>query len=237
MIAVIGGIIAGAPYAVLNPEAFLNGMTALARQYSGGHPPHSLADPSFWRQLFWIVSFHLVLYGPLPLGLFAIRRLPPLLMGVGIYSIAMILYFSTQAVFFERNLCLVIFSLILVSGYVAGRMRGGYLIIATMLVPMVYWSLVIAFTANTDWRSAKTFEVARFGKEVPHVWAHFAAGGHACPIVVGVLDYGDEYSRSFIETYRASGLEFLETLRSPFEIVPTSTLQPYLRPGVHYFGC
>src|SRR3954470_21931613 len=54
-----------APYALIHPDVYLNGLARLAEQYRNAHPPHSLEAYSFASQVWWIVRYFLELYGPL----------------------------------------------------------------------------------------------------------------------------------------------------------------------------
>ena len=59
------GFAAAAPYAVIHPVVFMNGLAALAETYNSGLPPHSLPQFDLLHQGLWIGTYFLQLYGPL----------------------------------------------------------------------------------------------------------------------------------------------------------------------------
>jgi hypothetical protein len=160
----VGGYVAGAPYSLFNLDATLNGFQVLRDQYAGGHPPHSHLSPSLIRQIWWIISFHLVVYGPGLLTasvLVAIRRPPAPIAGLLLYAAFFTSWFAFEAVFFERNFILVFVALIVILAcYTMHLSPLSMLLAALSLPPMLWWSSQIAIVSN--WGDGRrTWEVTK----------------------------------------------------------------------------
>ncbi len=131
----IGGFFVGAPGAIANPAAFVNGVEFLMNQYSGQHPPHSHLDGRVVADM--LVAYYVVTLGwpvlacaGLGVGVLAWRRrwgelvvlAGPVLLFAG--------YFATRGVFFERNLShvLPLFLILAAMGAMVGvEVVGGWL--------------------------------------------------------------------------------------------------------------
>ena len=232
------GFATGAPHAVADPTALLNGLTALHAQYTGGHPPHSLPDSTWPRQLGQMIGFCLVIYGPLlPAAL-----LPALVerrgwwLGLWASAVATLALFSAVPVFFERNLAVAFFALpaLMVFGTQPWpRLRAATLALA--LVPMIGWSVTVALAAHfaPTWR--QEFERRHGLGVVTTAWLRPALG--SCRGTLAIVDYGDPLSAAQVARVRAAGHREIATYHSPFEWVPTSTLHTYLDRTTHYFDC
>jgi hypothetical protein len=59
------GFAVSAPYVLIHPDVFLNGVKTLFEQYAAGHPPHSLVERSVLGSIAWTAEFLVKLYGPL----------------------------------------------------------------------------------------------------------------------------------------------------------------------------
>lgn len=105
----LAGFVAGAPGAVANPAAFVNGIEFLMNQYAGLHPPHSHINGGRVAGMvgaYYVASlgWPLLACGAVGVGVLAGRRrwaelalvVGPVVLFAG--------YFATRTVFFERNL-------------------------------------------------------------------------------------------------------------------------------------
>lgn len=115
-----GGWALGVPYALVNWEQYLTGVRLLTAQYAGSHPPFSLPDYSVVWPLMgahFKATLGLPLLAAAALGMFfCVRegkwRTVALLV---VPTLASIWLFGSQRVFFERNLCLVLPAMLLLS--------------------------------------------------------------------------------------------------------------------------
>ncbi len=108
-VGIVGGFVAGAPGAIANPAAFVNGVEFLMNQYSGLHPPHSHLDGRpvadmlaayYGGTLGWAVLG----CGAFGVGVLAWRRRWGELVVLAGPVVLFAGYFATRGVFFERNL-------------------------------------------------------------------------------------------------------------------------------------
>ena len=100
-------IAALAPYALIHFDVYLNGIAALAAQYTSVHPPHALPVYDAVSQVTWIGGYFTQLYGfAVPAALVA----PLLLQGAArqwalalvTAFLALFVYFASKTVFFEQ---------------------------------------------------------------------------------------------------------------------------------------
>ena len=120
--AVVLGFALGAPGAVVDPSAFLEGVEYLRRQYAGYHWPHGSMVGGLIPQIGFAISYYLATIGPIALILlllapvtqlaFALKpkvewnvRAPQLhLLAFSLAAAATVIYFSSERTFFERNI-------------------------------------------------------------------------------------------------------------------------------------
>ena len=243
--AVFGFAIA-APYALVHPLVYLDGLAHLAAQYRDGHPPHSLAVYSFAGQAIWILRYFIELYGPLPL----IALLGPLWLrgrkrwwafGLGVCWLLLAAYFATQRVFFERNFAHGLLPLLLATALAVEAVRpsaGRYLVAAAVLIPMSYWSLQIAIAARSPfgpqkYESSNNIAVTRRISGLESVEDLRKSG---CDIIA-VVEYNDPLTREYVSRLEQAGFKLIGHYRGRFAALVTSTLQVYLDPGVNYLKC
>jgi Dolichyl-phosphate-mannose-protein mannosyltransferase len=109
ILSVAAGAFAGVPDAFFHPRAYWRGVQMLLRQYSWGHPPHSLIDSSHCWQL--LMPYFWQTVGPL-FCIFCLAGIVRLLKQRKYVHIAILalpvcfylVFFSLERVFFERNL-------------------------------------------------------------------------------------------------------------------------------------
>jgi hypothetical protein len=237
------GFAVGAPYALLDPAAYLEGLQILNAQYAGGHRPHSRVAYDLFGLAAWVGSFFLVLYGPLVLaGLVipALNRPPAWVVGVWLSSAATFLWFLQQRTFFERSFSLAVIGAILLIGWLAGRRPRTALAIAlASAMPMLWWSQQILeetldhYMRRWRWEQAQGLVVAKYvqGFVTP------PADVSRCRGVFGVMDFNDDWTDGTLAALDARGKRRLAHYRSRFHLVPTSTLQNFLDHDVVYYAC
>ncbi|TWO69984.1 hypothetical protein FN976_16695 [Caenimonas sedimenti] len=113
LLAVLLGFLAGAPHAIANAGAYLEGIQFLRRQYGTGHWPHGLVDADVVDRLAHAAGyFHATAGWLLPLAiagaLVAARRRQLRALFVFMVALATVVQFSVYPTFFERNLSHVI---------------------------------------------------------------------------------------------------------------------------------
>ena len=103
------GFAAGAPWAVLRPWEYLDGVAFLLAHYSTGHPPHGFPDGSFIERLAYGVRYLVETHGVVLLLLAAVgvvalwrERAHARLLIVACF-LAFLVYFLQTRAFFERN--------------------------------------------------------------------------------------------------------------------------------------
>ncbi len=106
---IVGGFVAGAPGAIANPAAFVNGVEFLMNQYGGLHPPHSHLDGRPVADMLAAYYVGTLGWAVLGCGAFGVavlawRRLWGELTVVAGPVLLFAGYFATRGVFFERNL-------------------------------------------------------------------------------------------------------------------------------------
>lgn len=119
------GMVAGNPYVILNVDGWMNGVTYLLNQYNGSHLPHGLPDASALGQFLHASEYLAKTNGVISLffiigAAYAIGQRHLFLSVFSAMVIINIVYFSTKAVFFERNIShlLPLFYIIAVFGIV-----------------------------------------------------------------------------------------------------------------------
>jgi len=150
---VVGGFVAGAPGAVADPAALVNGIEFLMNQYAGLHPPHSRLEggavaPLMAGYFVATLGWPVILSACGGAGVLVWRRRWAELVLVGGPVVLFVGYFSTRSVFFERNLSHVLplfLGLAAVGAMAAAealgrRVRGS----VRVLAPVVFAVLVVA---------------------------------------------------------------------------------------------
>lgn len=236
------GFIIGAPYALFNFDVLMNGIKVLLNQYSGAHPPHSSLTYSYWGQMFWMIKYLAILYSPLIIvgALICIFLKPKkVMLGLVLFIVFWLFYYATQKVFFERNLILVVVSMVVLIGFVVEKLpKTGFVMAAISLVPMTFWSVQIAAQSRWDFSARAEWETANIGSKIYYQWVYTPIdNSKTCSGVLGALDYNDDYSALFMAQRRDEGFKEIARFRGLFSIVPTSTLQTYLSSDVVYFSC
>lgn len=103
------GFALGAPFAILNYKDFIFGSRYLNNQYSSGHWPHGLPAGSKLEQLayslnYFVPTFGLFLILASLFGVFVVVKMKnSRLLSVFFLFYLIFIFFSTHAVFFERN--------------------------------------------------------------------------------------------------------------------------------------
>ena len=108
-VATLPGFAVGAPYAAMDPAAFVNGTHALLTQYGGAHLPYGRPFSPTSERLAYALSPIIAVNGVPQLVLggagaawFMARR-PWLGTALIVPALVFVLYFSTRPVYFERN--------------------------------------------------------------------------------------------------------------------------------------
>lgn len=150
---VVAGFVAGAPGAIANPAAFVNGVQFLMNQYAGLHPPHGRLQggpvaPMLVGYFVATLGWPLILSALAGAGVLAWRRRWAELVLVAGPVALFAGYFATRTVFFERNLShvLPLFLVLAAVGAMAAvealgrKMRGAVWVLA----PVVFVVLAVA---------------------------------------------------------------------------------------------
>lgn len=248
------GLLLAMPYAILNIDVYLSGLTYLLNQYSGQHPPHSRLGATFVSQLFWIGSYFSITAGGFLAVTIAGSFAFPKALSRGTAFLVLpflvtLIYFATKPVFFERNfsqslpsLCFA-FGLVIDSGWKTfkeAKYRAVYLAVAAPLLAgsafqMLYWSHVIS-------DAALYLEDRRAHFEIREKLADFEDFGFVSSFSgtvpdcgrIAVIDYNDPWTRQHLLILSQSGFNKVAEYRSVFSRLPTSTLHTYLDSDVHY---
>jgi hypothetical protein len=240
-------IAAAAPYALIHFDVYLNGLAALAAQYNGAHPPHSLPIYDAVSQTAWIGAYFVQLYG---FGVPAALMAPFLLQGMlrcwafALVSAWLILfvYFASKTVFFERNFAHVLIPLLLAAALGIGALkRSSWRIAAALLtlLPMAYWSMQIVRAIWTPKRLAQ-FESAHALETVHRVHfpqIYFGDVPAQCDIIALHDDFNDPWTRSYLEKLRQRGFHQIAHFHGGFGPLVTSTLHTSVASDVRYFRC
>ena len=241
----VAGFAAAAPFALIHPDVYLNGLALLAAQYGGAHPPHSLPAYSVAAQTAWIGSYFLALYGLVPL---AALTAPVVLRGpardlalAGVVSwLVLFGYFALKPVFFERNFAHALVPMLLAAALAVEVLpRPSWRAIAAGLIvlPAAYWSTQIASARGPErlWQ----FEAAHALAPTQRIFFGAAYAGEmpARCETVAVQDFGDPWSAAYLARLEAGGFKPVAVYRGRFSPVVTSTLQTYLDADMHYLRC
>ncbi len=249
------GFALGAPYALLYPREYLDGIQYLIKQYDGGTWPHGLYEGAALERLQFSASYLLHAVGPVSLllgGIGVVRlvverrvKMVILVAGVGLTAI----YFLQARVFFERNLSHVLPVLFVLAGLgaaeVLGRLASRRLIgaaAAGLLVVAVAWppaqltrklvSEALAQPRTAEIRAADE-DVKRHGEFLVDLgyrsWKLESRGAKVCgPLVFKLVDFGDRYTAAIIHAAIERGwVELHKRIEGPFHGMPTSTLHTY----------
>ncbi|EEB79289.1 hypothetical protein GPB2148_2219 [marine gamma proteobacterium HTCC2148] len=244
------GIFISAPYAVANPDKILATVTKLSAQYASSHPPHSLIEYSYLKQLSWILEFFfwvfpLLILTPL-LVLFDMRSLcnfslsMKICVGSSILILAYIFYFSFKPIFFERNfshlhiLATFSFATLLTMKYRLLVFAAAVLALATMAKQTA--SIYLSLNQQGKSIAEREFIDANYSG-IPTVNVSFRQvyrmNTPLCGIV-RVIDYRSQYSERYREQLNASGFRHLITFPGYFHRLPTSTLHTYFSASFSY---
>lgn len=241
------GFAMAAPYAVLHPGVFMDGLAALAETYNSGLPPHSLSQFDLLKQARWISGYFLQLYGPV---LPAVLAAPFLLAGrqrrvaiaAVVFAALVFIYFIGKAVFFERNFSHVLIPLLLTAALAVAALRplGWRLAAAVVLVLyMGYWSVQIAMATHDRDTAVARFETAN-GLNPSERLPFDASVDRKVPMrcdTISLVDNNDRWTADFLALLEAEGFVPIARYRSRFGALVTSTLHTYLDADVHYFRC
>lgn len=131
------GFTLGAPYAVIEPVKYLNGVQYLMNQYSGFHPPHGPIENSIQGRFLHITGYFWEILGPgLVLcilgGIVLVLREGTKVekMGLIIIPAVFMVYFLNKNVFFERNLSHVVPSLAILAAFAVSRANSAMISIS-----------------------------------------------------------------------------------------------------------
>jgi hypothetical protein len=240
------GIVAGAPYAVLHPDAYLKGIASLTEQYNSGQPPHSRPSHDVGTQALWIGRYFVELYGLVPLAAIAAPfllsgRARSLAAAFVVLSALLFVYFAGKAVFYERNFSITLIPMLLAAALAAAVLRTNTwraVAAVVLMVPMAYWSVRIA-GAVQDRDSLARFESANALS--PSQRMSFAdAQDKIVPArcdTIAVIDHNDPWTVQYLALLEAEGFRRIARYRSRFGALVTSTLHTYLDSDMHYLRC
>jgi hypothetical protein len=236
IVAAVFGFVATAPYILIDFQGFLAGVNALFNQYGTEHPPHSFAEYSLSRNISRTLWFVLLTTGALlPLALFQATRRQVIAPGLALFGFIIIAYFATKPIFFERNIGIALFALLIFVS-VNIRHRAEIWLLIPSCILMLYWSFWTAFVFGNPNINEARFERKHFGMVVPRGWPVDDLDDHLgrCEGIFGAMDFKDDFSRKMIEGSKAVPIAHFESV---FAILPTSTMHTYLESDLHYFYC
>jgi len=235
-----------APYALIHFDVYLNGIAALAAQYTGVHPPHALPVYDAVSQVAWIGGYFVQLYGfVVPMALVT----PFLLQGAARrWALALVaaflvlfVYFASKTVFFERNFAHVLIPLLLAPALGIGALKHrSWRIAATLLtvLPMAYWSLQIVRAIWAPKRLAQFESAHALGAaQRVHFPQIYSGDVPAQCDTVALHDFNDPWTRSYLEKLRQRGFQEIAHYYSGFGSLVTSTLHTSVAFDVRYFRC
>jgi hypothetical protein len=241
------GFAMAAPYAVLHPGVFMDGLAALAETYNSGLPPHSLPQFDLLKQARWISGYFLQLYGPV---LAAALAAPFLLAGrqrrvavaAVVFAALVFIYFIGKAVFFERNFSHVLIPLLLTAALAVAALRSftwRFAATALLVLYVGYWSAQIAMATHDRDTAVARFEAAN-GLAPSERLPFDASVDRKVPgrcDTVALIDHNDQWSGDFLAQLEAQGYRPIARYRGRFGALVTSTLHTYLDSDVHYLRC
>ena len=241
------GFLIGTPYAILDFNGFLQGVRALFTQYSAGFPPHSTPDGriSLFRQVyFYLGVYGLVFISPLAGFLFARRfSANSLFLRRFFFSLACLytvffIVLGINPVFFERNLHPFIFLMALSSALILNAMPGvrmRMLLAVAFLVPLGIWTYMINHvqtTAHLEQVQSKIQNITNQYAGLPIIDVSLVEKKQLFGII-RQIDLGDELSRELRSSYISQGYCVVGSYISPFNCLPTSTLNTYLDQNIY----
>ncbi len=242
-LAVVGTVIGfalGAPHALFNPDAFLNGIAALQTQYATEHIPHSTPGSTAVDRIGHTLLYVLMLYGPALAAFLLVdwRRAPGWVWGLGAMSALVLAYFAVKPVFFERNIGIALMGVVILLACALPR-RAATVTAALTFVVMAWWAVPIAGESSGREDRRAAWEAANIPGPILSDWPAFDAPAkvRTCEGTIALLDFGDPTSRAMIRAVLDAGYRPLARYEGPFHPVPTSTLQTYLEPDAVYVRC
>jgi hypothetical protein len=145
---------------------------------------------------------------------------------------------AAHAVFFERNFhpmvpLMALSSAVLVQRVPAPRWRA--LAAGVLLLPLLYWSAVINRVQTSAYSQDSAARLTAAAARLP-LAPTFQIGLDSAVEPCGTgwqSDYGDPTSASQRARYLAQDYRLVVSQPSPFQRLPTSTLQTYLAPGTN----
>lgn len=241
LVGLAAGFGVSAPYALLNFDVFLNGLSALSNQYDSAHPPHSHPDPWVLTYFFWICRFFAELYWPwfLLIGAGIIlgdRRERTAIVCLAAPFLLLVVYFSTKTVFFERNFAHAMPLLFVASALsfqilarrIAKPLAG--LALTILVLPALFWSMQIAQAGHHEGDVRDAFVQANGLEEFqmrPTGETLLLVPPPACgDLAVTQVDH--VRTRRYEAMLLSAGFKPVATYRGPFDTLATSTLQSYL---------
>ena len=217
----VTGFAAGAPHALSDPRAFLDGLGALAHQYRSGNPPDSLPDYSFASQITWIGGYFAATLGWPALLLQSFGYCNPdgntraraSMLAYLAITATTVLLFARQHVFFERNFShlLPVFLIISTGGlkWLASRLSMATPAAAAPVVRVAFVAIMFAWWQSTPVRVSRLL--------------------HRTFSLHGVQSGSRKYQALVAETARSTGASRIEPVGFP--LVYRNTL-PHAPVGV-----
>jgi hypothetical protein len=194
----------------------------------------------------WILRYFFELYGLAPLAACAapfLLRNATRQWAIGLLAawLALVVYFATKPVFFERNLSHALIPMLLaavlgVSALRRPAWRGAA--VALIILPAGYWSIQIAAQTRQP-ESIARFEAAHgLNPKLRVFFAQVYTGEvpRQCE-TIAVQTFNDPWSAAYLARLAQERFEPIARYRSRFAPLVTSTLHTYLDPDMHYFRC
>jgi hypothetical protein len=237
------GFSLGAPYALVDFQGYINGVTQLSHQYSNLHLPHSyVSGGSTWL---WQFEFFFKIYGLIVILPFIsiIFTLATKKLSTEFYfsacALIFIFIFARASVFFERNLNPIIPLFALLVGFYINRMqfKRGIFFGFVIAIPLMYWSYwVYGVQLNKYSLNIDKIEYGLIEKYKPVTIKHQAMIGDfsGCGLI-RFVDYSDQTSRESREDLLANDWIIVFQYKGPFHLLPTSTLHTYLSGNIYWY--
>jgi hypothetical protein len=245
-IAVVTGFILAAPYAVVNPEGFIDGLKALNSQYSGEHYPHSAVDgsTSIYAQIsFFMLVYGFVFFSPVAMAILynssAARfdySYGILLSLVAAYLILFI-FLGLHPVFFERNFHPFIVIMALSSVIILNKVlktKWQIVISIIMISQLLYWTCIIQLVERSSSRAKYYTELEEVVKNtgLQPTELNIHSNVQECGLFRQV-DYNDQISLNQRQAHLDKSYRVVASHISSFNILPTSTLHTYLDQNIY----
>lgn len=246
VITTVIGFLLAAPYAVLDPQGFMDGLKALNLQYSGEHYPHSATDgtiPIYVQLSFFMMVYGLVFLSPLAMTVlrytFPIKANPNfgILLTLVLAYLVLFIFLGIHPVFFERNFHPFIIIMALNSAIILDmvpRIRWQIIIGALMIAPLLYWTCIINLVERSSHR-------ARFNSELEEIvkisgMQPTELNIHSTVQDCGLfkqIDYNDRISFEQRQSYLNNSFNIVASHTSSFNLLPISTLHTYLDQNIY----